>query len=398
MPVFVFVLALVLRLGAILALGGTGVSLDSSVYVDPATAIADGHGFWFFHHHIWTNQYIAEPGYTFFLAFWMVLGASVGRSILIIQSILGALLAPALFSYVERRTDRQTALTSALIYAVDPVAIGPCLLVLRELYVMAVIFTAIAALDMAGRISHAVKGFFLGLASLSFPVFGLWSIWLWLMDRRSEIRRVALSTVAIAFLFSGVWLVRNMLISDGNFVFRRHLTGVLLYYTAHYDFPWLPDPAEPDFSKLVEETGRKFYGTNAATMNQRDVESALLRATFQAFKDDPVTVSWRFVKANLWFWTEIPGSMGMLKSKPLIRWPVEVFHLAQLMLFLIGTGFALSRANGALRFIWGTVLYLAIFVFPFMPIPRYYICVVPLLDVMAAYGLTELLRFAAAKR
>lgn len=390
--IFVFAVALTLRLGAVLALGGTGMSSDSAVYLDPAIAIATDHGFTYFHHGIWTNQYIAEPGYTFFLAFWMIFGISAGKGILIVQSILGAVLAPAIFSYVERRSDRRTAAAASLIYAVDPVAIGPCLLILRELFVMAVIFAALSAADLLGKFSAAVKGFFLGLSSLSFPVFGLWSIWLWLLDRRAQVRKITLAVVVIAFSFSGVWIARNMLISDGNFVFRRHLTGILLYYTANYDFPWLPDPAEPEFARIVEETRLKFYGENAAVMNQREVETAVTRETLRLLKENPVKVGWRFVKANFWFWAETPGSMGMLKSKPALRWTIEIFHIAQMILFFIGTAFAISRSNGAFRFVWGTVLYLAIFVFPFMPIPRYYVCVVPLIDIMAAYGLMSLLK------
>lgn len=397
-PVFCFLVALALRLGTVLTMGG-GMVPDSYVYVNPALGISGGHGFWYFHHNIWTNLYVAEPGYSFFLATWFFLGVPVAKGILVVQAVLGALLSPVVYSYVLRRAAPSVALASAMIYALDPVAAGPCSFILRELFVMAIVMAAVSAMDIAGRLGVLFRGSLLGLGSLSFPVLGLWSIWLWVQDRWQSVdrRRVTWVVVLIAFAVSGSWVIRNMFLSKGNFAFRRHSTSVLLYYTAHYDFPWLPDTSEPVFKKIVDEAETKFgyYGT----INQRDMEIRILRETWNTFAEHPLTVTGRFLKANFWFWTEVPGAMGLVRSRPMIHTVLISFHAVQMILFFAGIGFAFVRRElGAYRYVWGSLAYVAVFIFPFMPIPRYYTAFLPLIDIMAGYGLVCIWQAARSLR
>lgn len=392
MALSIFLLALLFRLSMVFAMGFVGVPPDGAVYVAQAEGIAHGDGFWYLIRGVKTNLWMAEPGYSFFLAFWMILGVPVGTPMLIVQAVFGACLAPVIYSYVGRHSDRKVAVAAGLLYALDPIAAAPCLFILREIFVLVLVMAAVCAIDMAGKIGIVLKGAFIGLAALSFPIFGLWSIWMWLLDRccAAQVRKVAIWAVLTAFGVSGIWMARNVYLSDGNYVFRRHITSILVYLTARYDFPWLPDPAAPDFKKILDDVETQFGIQHYTMHNQKEVEAAIVKATVQIFLDDPVTVTWRFMKANFWFWVEVPGAMGLLRSKPALHGILLTFHIIQLMLFAAGMVFLISRAESAsFRFVWGTVVYLALFIIPFMPIPRYYVAVLPLIDIVAAYGMVR---------
>lgn len=391
-----FILAFLLRACLILAVGGTGTTPDSVEFTEAAREISKGHGFSLIQLTDGKRSLLltSEPGYSLFLSFWLLIGVPIGTAILWIQAVLGSLLAPVIYSYVERRRDPRTAAAAALIYAVDPIAAGPCLFILRELFTMSVVMATVCAFDIQGKAGTWIKGFLLAAAALSFSLFALWPFYVWMIDRRrggipspadGTSRKVMIGSVLVAYLLIGGWMCRNAILSEGNYVLRRHLTAILPYITASYDFPWLPDPEDPALNKIVTEAVDKF--DTPFTVNQRRAELAILKETWRLFQSDPLTVSWRFVKANFWFWTEIPGAMGVFKSKPAIHRILLTAHILQMLFFIAGLFYALRRADSAgLLFAWGTVLYVAVLVFPFMPIPRYYSSILPLIDMVAAYG------------
>lgn len=439
-----FAVALAFRLGIYAAAPVHNLANDSFYYVPVATEIAKGHGIQF----IWKwseinavdwadrppdereaaekghpafkivpegiacKLLLADPGYSFFLAFWYLLGLTGHSSIIFVQCILASLLAPALYTYVRRRTSESHATAAALLYALDPLATSTCFFILREIFVMLVVTTAVFALDLAGRFASAAKGALLGLGTLSFSLLGLWSIALWVWDRwlsphppsgaehpcsaqfptpgtapsmAPRRRAVTLSVVLAAWFVFGIWSARNIWLSQGNYMFRRTQTAILLYYTANYDFPGLPNVYNEDFRKVWLEAGQRFrYGF---TVNQRQHETEILKATWDIFKSDPVKVVWRFVKCNFWFWTEVPGSMALMKDRSYLHTLLLLFHITQMLFFVAGAGLMFKAGDApAFRFVWGTVAYVAIFIFPFMPIPRYYTPFLPLIDVVSAYG------------
>ncbi len=418
-PYLIFLAALLFRLGIFFAGSLPGYVNDSFYYVPVAKEIAAGHGFQF----VWpwasleanpdqlkaaregnpglkitqdgvvSKMLLADPGYALFLAFLYMIGITGNSGVMLVQCILSALLAPALYTYVLRRNSPTHATAAGLLYALDPLAASTCFFLLREIFVMMVIAIAVFALDLTHRYATAVKGFLLGVATLSFSLLGLWSIFLWIWDRwlSPKRRAVTAGVVLCAWMVFGLWAVRNILISDGNYAFRRTQTGILLYYVSHYDFPYLPNPARPDFKKVLDEAGQRFG--DGFTVEQRKLEKEILKAVWETFKAAPFTVTWRFVKANFWFWVEVPGAMGMLESRPAVHAAFLIFHLAQLFCFLAGLFFMFKSGDASsYRFVWGTVAYLAIFVFPFMPIPRYYAPFLPLIDICAAYGAVRLCR------
>lgn len=409
----VFMAALAFRLAIYFSGPMPGYVNDSFYYVPVAKEIAAGHGLQF----VWpwdslkanpdqlraaqegrsgltltpdgvvSKMLLADPGYSLFLAVLYLLGFTSDAAVLLIQCLVSSLIAPAIYTYVLRRSSRIHALAAGLLFAFDPLAASTCFFLLREVFVMLVIMTAICALDLTHRYAGILKGFLLGAATLTFSLLGLWSIWLWVWDRWISPNRqaVTIGVVAGAWLVFGLWAVRNILVSEGNYAFRRTQTGILLYYTAHYDFPDLPNPSRPDFKKVLDDAGRRFG--DGFAVDQRRLESEILKAVWEKFKSEPLTVMGRFVKANFWFWAEVPGAMGMLQDKPTVHRIFLVFHAAQMIFFLAGLIFLIKTGAAAdYRFVLGSVLYLAVFVFPFMPIPRYYTPFLPLIDILAAYG------------
>ncbi|MBI4180146.1 hypothetical protein HY522_12065 [bacterium] len=389
----VFAAALLFRFGMYAAVPPPSYSPDSKNFYEVAESIAAGQGFAAMLHDKITPFSAAEPGYSLFLAFWYILGLGGIHSLVLIQIFLAAFLAPVVYYYVLRRSDRSVALAAALIYAFDPLAAGACFFILREIFVMAVVLATVSALDMSFRKDFLVKGFLMGLAGLSFPVYTLWSIFLWVLARRNAVtgRRVGAAAVVFAWIVAGSWMARNAVLSDGHMLIRRHPTSILLFFTSHYESNGLVDTRTPEFKDLVARADREFG--RYAGEEQRDYERRALEATWKKFRAEPARVIWRFIKVNFWFWLEVPGSLGLLDSRPVLHGLLLAYHGIQLLLAL--AGLAMIRAgliSGDYGFVWGTVLYLAIFVFPFMPIPRYYISVLPLIDILAACGLVGLLR------
>ena len=422
-----FCIALLYRLG-IYFLGPQiqGFTQDSFYYVPVAREIAAGHGIQYvwkwseIYSFGWGDQWggqdpeeirlakaghpafkmvpegvackllLQDPGYSFFLAFWHIVGLSHPTAIVVIQCLLAALLAPAIYTYVLRRAPPSCAAAAALLYALDPIASSTCFFMLREVFVMLVVTTAVFALDMTHRAAPLVKGFLLGWGTVSFALLGLWSNLLWVWDRWLSPRRraVTISVVLVAWAVFGAWAARNILLSDGNYAFRRHQTALLMYFTALYDFTGLPNVYDEDFKKVwVEASAKAEYGF---TVEQRRMEASFVRMTWEVFKADPPKVAWRFVKCNFWFWHEVPGAMEILKNKPVIHIVLRTFHDAQVIFFLLGIAILIRTGTASsFRFVWGTVAYVAIFIFPFMPIPRYYTPFLPLIDIVAAYGAVQ---------
>jgi 4-amino-4-deoxy-L-arabinose transferase-like glycosyltransferase len=397
--VLILIVALVFRMAFLFGMllpgkAQDGYVLDSFAYVNTAEHIAAGNGLQITKHDVTSKQLLTEPGYCMFLGFWYVLGFTANKSILFIQAFLGALLAPLIYAYVLRRSSKYVALAAGLIYAVDPICIAPCLFILRELFVMLFIMTTLWAIDLTSKKGVVAKGFLIGFGALASPVMTLWSVVLWFWDRviSPNKRVITVSVVLIAWLVVGSWVVRNMTLSKGNYALRKHEAGILLYYTAQYDFKWLPNPYDPEFKKIVEDTKERFHKSGFVD-EQRDLEKEYLMATWELFKAAPFTVAFRFVKSNFWFWVEVPGAMGMLKSKPALHYILLSWHALQLIFFFIGMYMLkVNKALADFRFVWGTVFYLALFIIPFMPIPRYYVPILPLINIIAAYGLINLLR------
>jgi hypothetical protein len=169
-------------------------------------------------------------------------------------------------------------------------------------------------------------------------------------------------------------------------VVRDNGFGSLVWATTEYNFDWLPYPHEPGWPVL-----KKKADALAAGKTNHQAHAAFLRAAWRNLQEHPARVLKRVLKANFWFWIESPGAYITGALRPL-RWLTLGFHQLQLLALLVGL-WSLWR-SGRLR-VWAlwiaTIVYFAVFLCLMMPIPRYYVPLLPVVDALIAAGLVSLL-------
>lgn len=200
---------------------------DSATYLNPARHLLAGHGFV---SDVDVPETIRTPVYPLLLLPFLAITRSL-VPILIIQHLLNALLAVAIYLFVRRRWDnRFAALTAALLFALDTPTIHYANKVLTETLFTALLFVFfVLVLELKSLKSTALL---CGLLVLLRPVAILWFVAaaLYLAWRRVPWRRIALF-VAIALVLPIAWTIRNGL-ATGVYTLSSISGTNLLFYRA----------------------------------------------------------------------------------------------------------------------------------------------------------------------
>ena len=128
----------------------------------------------------------------------------------------------------------------------------------------------------------------------------------------------------------------------------------------------------------------------AAGRTDSEAHWVFLREAWRNFCDHPLLVLKGVVKANFWFWVESPGSHIVGELRP-VRWLTLVFH--QIQLLALGVALWAMHRRGRLRewALWiSAIVYFVLFLSFMMPIPRYYVPLLPVVDTLIAVGLSLL--------
>jgi len=265
---------------------------------------------------------------------------------------------------------------------------------LGTLLVIAIVICLDQGLAGRRRGLLALAGFLGGAAALNTPITLLLVPWLLLTagvmkaPRRPDWRAWVL---ALGFVIAcvGAWTARNYLARGDTVVIRDIGFASLVWATTEYDFDWLPSPYVPAWA----EVDRK-YRAIVAGRGDAQAHTDFLREAWHNFRNNPLLVLKRVAKANLWFWIEAPGSHIMGELRP-VRWLTFLFHQLQLLALAVAV-WALWRTGRLWAWsLWiSAVVYFALFLSLMMPVPRYYVPLLPVVDTLIAAGLSLLAALA----
>lgn len=204
-------LAMVTRVGAAIAIGGSFHFADEALYVDAAHRLINGDGF--------GSGYSSAPGYPVFLAL-LSLGIPVSPVVLrVLQAIVAALGGVFVFSLAERWFGARAAVLAAFAYALDPLLVITSGLLYPET-LAAVLLTGIVllTLDAAERdgVARSLSiGALLAILAMLRPVAlvlpPVIAVWLALaLPGPASRRMVHAAMMGLAWvLVLSPWLARN---------------------------------------------------------------------------------------------------------------------------------------------------------------------------------------------
>ncbi len=204
-------LALIARIVAALAVGGTYHFADEAIYADAAHRLSNGDGF--------GSQYRNVPAYPVFLAL-LSLGLPVSLTFLrVAQAAVASLGVLVVFALADRLLGRRVAIGATLVYALDPLMVITSGLLYPEtaaaLLVPVLVLVAIDATERDSPGRSAIAGGLVGILALLrpvalilLPVVALWTV---LAVHARPSRRLAhLAALGLAFLLVLTpWTLRN---------------------------------------------------------------------------------------------------------------------------------------------------------------------------------------------
>ncbi|MGE0712523.1 MAG: glycosyltransferase family 39 protein [Planctomycetota bacterium] len=338
---------------------------------------------------------LRPPGYPVFLA--AVLGLS-GQSLLAVraaQALLGGLAAAGIYLVLARTTRwPRCALLGGLLAALDPVSIGQSPWLLREGLLLGLLVGLVAALTLLrGRARYAVGGLLLGALTLTHQLYLLLGGFLFLADALARRPRHRLLP----------WVGMGLIVLLVAFLWARRterVTGHLSLAATENAVParelWLTTACSNWWLSGDERTGfqAQAWAEERELVTTRGVQGAkaeYYRRFFANWREHPLRSFARTLRLNLWYWLEIPGAIRLVKDQRLawVRWLILPFHWARLAAALAGLLYLL-RSGGwrAQRATLACLAFLGLAPALLYPVPRYLGPGVPLLDLLAAIGLS----------
>jgi len=241
-PVFVFLLALVVRIIFVSLFPSLPYNVDAAEYVILGQNIAHGHGYCYQPGHPTAYRL---PLYPIFLAFFFALfGDNCYWAISIGEAIIGSLCVVALYYaalHIIRR-NRPAAIVATML------AVYPPLVRLTNTFMTENLFSLLATLSallllkaltgQSSKASTVLAGIVIGLSWLCrptlFPLVAILPLWALLArrqrlgDRKARLRQTGL-ILGVACLFLIPWTVRNAVVMKAFIPFDTH-GGATLWY------------------------------------------------------------------------------------------------------------------------------------------------------------------------
>jgi len=230
--IFIFILALILRIAVVLLADGGGLSYDQKQYDRIATNLISGEGFAWYEGITTTFR---PPLYPFFMATLYLL---FGKSYLVIritQAILGSLLPIITYMICKKIFNMKIAKISALIITIHvPFILYTVALITENIFLPLFglsVFFILKSLEEPKY--YILVGIFLGLTILTRPSISAFIpiLFLWFYYHKKNIK-LTIRNFAIIMMFILIlitpWIIRNYIVTD-QFVFIDTRAGYNLY-------------------------------------------------------------------------------------------------------------------------------------------------------------------------
>lgn len=395
-PIFLVALLLIgvtTRL-AVIHSGFVRMAPDSTGYWEPAKSLVEEQRY------LVGGSPNAErpPTYPLFLALIILFVGPDAERALIVQIVVTAALGAGLALWLRSSgASRSAAIAAGLLVSIDPLLVAASGIVLSEalgaMLLTALVMALHSALTDGGR-WWVLVGCLAGFLSLNTPnTVGLlpFLVVLQLVRKRAlPIRLLLGSSLAVVLLVASLvpWILyMRTVVKDAKWGRSTGFTS-LIWSMTEYPFNWVPDPDAPEAVKLTERFKEISGGRGLQELNE--VQGKFLREAWKNFRERPFQILGRVMKANFWFWAEIPGAVRLVRPYPWLRWSLLAFHQVQLLAFVLGAWVLVRRGLSEYAFLaMGCVAYFALSLMLMFPIPRYYVLVLPMMDLIAATGLAE---------
>ena len=386
--VFIFILALTLRLAMIVVWQASGlgnrVAGDGADYYEIARNLAAGKGF----------QLIGEPTrrrgplYPFFIA-------GVGNlapfpvGVQVAQALLGALSCVLLFLLGEKIFGPPMGLLASGIYSLDYLAIRQTVSLMPE--ILFVFFTLLSTLFvMQAPPKNSLKnlflsGIFAGLASLTKEVLIFYFLLLsfWLVSFSGSWKNRILRGVVFLFglsLVAAPWMVRNRLVF-GEWGLGTSSMGHSFYLGNN---PLISGRVVGEEWEYEGDSGFPQHDPHLPPLFTNDADRYLLKQGFQYVQTHPGNFFEMSAKKFLRFW--YPYYLG---SPPLAKALTVLSYLPVLILGILGIFWSSDRWKELIP-LFGPILYLTLVCTLTISSIRYRYPAIPLLTLFAAFALYKM--------
>lgn len=415
--VLVFILALVLRLGIVLAAVDLPIGLDDMFQYDMlGRSIASGNGYrWYAQEDLARIQEFIDmeppanydpqgiltsfraPLYPAFLALIYALVGIGPRRFLaarLVQAVLGAGVAPLAALLGDRMGfSRRAGLVGGVIVALYPLlGIYTLALATEVLFIPLLalsLWAVLRAADEGRARGFALAGVLLGLTALTRSVISLFVplvfLWIWLFDDKPrQGLRNAVLVLGCFLLVILPWAVRNTLL-HGQIQFIESSLGYNLYMGYHPEstgtFTWR---VSSDLIPILDDAERNQLGTEA----------------FRSFvRQDPARVPYLMFRKLGYFWgLDKRAFIYFYVNNFLGRWPPALIVGALLLLCgpfvllapLALAGLALTRPRRATILVIALVVYFVGIHMLIMADARFHVPLIPILAPVAAHAIVDL--------
>ncbi|HJW96188.1 MAG TPA: hypothetical protein VJ901_21450 [Thermoanaerobaculia bacterium] len=400
---FVFAFALAAHLAYFAASNGDFFYPDSATYLVPAHNLEHGLGFVDAMHR---PETIRTPGYPLFLILTRNAVAAV-----LVQHLLAALLAVAVFFVAERWGNRRTAWIAALLFIVDTPTIHYANKVLSETLFTVVFFAIVVASRHPERSRgtwgggwraaalpgpSTALGMTVGVLVLIRPVAILWFVVIALFIRP---RKAMIAFVISALLLPVAWGVRNRAKTGVFTIASVAGTNMLMYRAAgalaimdDYEFPdaladrqrELLDEAQaliereehvPDATELPHAVQAKYYGS-------------LGRRIFLQHPPGAFFITLRGIEMNVF--DSDADSMQIVSRVPesIVMMTIDAFTHIEFLLAIAGLFVMWKRNRELALFIALTLLYFIVISAGGESEARFRVPLMPLYAICAAFAIS----------
>ena len=364
---------------------------DASLYDTVARNFSQGNGYTY---SLTENEPFAtrEPGYIIF--FLTPIYFIFGHSILaaqIFQIIISVFIILLTYLIAKEILPKKLSLLSAFIITAWPPMIGYTGEILTEIYftflLLVFMFLLIKAIQNPSKKLFFASGLILGLATLArfimffFPVFLLPILYIIFRDRHKTFTYFLLILIGVA-IFVSPWIIRNYMIYDA-FILGR-LGGGEIYWMGSY-VPW-----DGEWFGYIEP----FLSLCPKAKSAIEGDQCLTRLAIENIKENPLGVGLIWLKKPLKVFLIPEGFEFISTFAAKLKINTAFAKMSYLGLYLTGIIFAIlglrdlfyTKRKIALLFS-ALLIYYTLMLLPLNPIFRYQIPILPIISILASFGL-----------